>query len=510
MALQNQTKIPRETSPPLLSICIPTYNRGRFVEAQVRTILSNLIDRVDCSIELIVVNNKSTDDTQERLANFKHKNFKLINRQVHYDTAEENIIRSLEFVHGEYVWFLGDDDPICVNNFSDVIARLKAGESDLFVFNSSTIWGGGELESLQPMPMNGASVSGSLGQVIECIGLVNTFAGLSNIIQRRQNLDLKNGVEWLSVSKIYSHVAWFVDSQSKGVATFVNSPLVFYRLNDYSDGHWDRVAQRMGVQDLYFWTLGVVRMIRRLVDRGSLDFRQAGQIFEIALGGDRYRLIDDIVFKTHLQLKAAAETDDKRQQFTGPEFEEIRSFCLSSDATLFSIFELLQDAHRAICRPDSLGLKDIAAERLSVKFMTLYNARQSAGQFIGRFVGIFHGFEVYRMTWNYVGILKGDVETRRHVLKFVDPIGDGVASISAQSIDGIIEAALAARDKRLTAYQSNSNHTVVSTDTSAAFNQVLAHSNALQAQITEIHNSTSWVITAPLRKIGRLFKRGRA
>ncbi|PTT73742.1 hypothetical protein DBR41_27975, partial [Pseudomonas sp. HMWF010] len=88
-SVQNKEILSNPTVKPLLSICIPSYNRGPFVEAQVRTILTSVLSNKKCDIELIVVNNKSTDDTAERLTRFSHPKMRVVHNEVHYDTAEE-------------------------------------------------------------------------------------------------------------------------------------------------------------------------------------------------------------------------------------------------------------------------------------------------------------------------------------------------------------------------------------------------------------------------------------
>ncbi|SRR5579884_1594619 len=56
----------RTTSEPVVSVIIPTYNRGHIIE---RTI-NNIIEQTYKNFEIIVVDDGSTDDTQKRLASF--------------------------------------------------------------------------------------------------------------------------------------------------------------------------------------------------------------------------------------------------------------------------------------------------------------------------------------------------------------------------------------------------------------------------------------------------------
>src|SRR5262249_43627784 len=50
-----------ETSEPLLSICIPTYNRSHFLKECLRSLFAQTFDH--SAVEVIVSDNASTDDT---------------------------------------------------------------------------------------------------------------------------------------------------------------------------------------------------------------------------------------------------------------------------------------------------------------------------------------------------------------------------------------------------------------------------------------------------------------
>jgi len=422
---------------PLLSICIPTYNRARYVEAQARSVIDNILSRHD-NVELVIINNVSKDDTAERLAGLSHPNFRLINRDVHYDTAEENMMRSLEFATGDYVWFLGDDDPVHLTSVDLMISRIARHDFALLVFNSTTIRPQGHVADLQPMPMNGPMVSASLDRIVESIGLINTFAGISNVVQLRRNLDAERGLQWLRTSKIYSHVAWFVEAQKGQQAAFINAPLVFYRLNDYSDGHWDRAAKKFDVPSLYFWSLGVVRLLARLVELGCLAPSQVGQLFELTEGGYRYRLIDDIVFKTHSQLLRGAQSNDPREQLSAEDVEEIRTFCLRCDPTLFDGLEIIRKGREAL----SSGWKrtiETEAARFARRFMESHNDRQKAGQFVGRFAGRIQGFDLYSLPLCFVAIHHKRTDLRDATLRMIDPVSDGRNVFVADTYDALVD-----------------------------------------------------------------------
>lgn len=98
--------------PPLLTIAIPTYNR---VEC-LRVLINRLIEEFeelpawDTHIELIVVNNASTDETSEYLDDLR-KNFPVA---VFHNSEnlgmDGNFIRCFEVARGRWLWLFSDDD----------------------------------------------------------------------------------------------------------------------------------------------------------------------------------------------------------------------------------------------------------------------------------------------------------------------------------------------------------------------------------------------------------------
>ncbi len=59
----------QKTNQPLLSICIPTFNRAEIL----RETLAHLAETLDTSIEIVVSNNCSGDHTVDVLEDFKKK-----------------------------------------------------------------------------------------------------------------------------------------------------------------------------------------------------------------------------------------------------------------------------------------------------------------------------------------------------------------------------------------------------------------------------------------------------
>ena len=90
-------------SHPLISVIIPTFNRGTFLTRTVESVLQQTFQ----NLELIVVDDGSTDDTRERLEVYKNR--------ITYDFQENRGVSAarnlgLSLAQGTWIAFLDSDD----------------------------------------------------------------------------------------------------------------------------------------------------------------------------------------------------------------------------------------------------------------------------------------------------------------------------------------------------------------------------------------------------------------
>lgn len=119
----------------LLSIIIPTYNRGAVLEESLKQ-LKELSKSF--SFDLIVCNNASTDQTTEILQNWEphFPHLKIITHQenVYYD---RNVASGYLEVSTEYCWLLGDSYAIGRSDFNEILATLREKQPMALVINDS-------------------------------------------------------------------------------------------------------------------------------------------------------------------------------------------------------------------------------------------------------------------------------------------------------------------------------------------------------------------------------------
>ena len=111
---------------PILTIAIPTFNRGTYLDVALNQIYGELLSLEHTYIEIIVSNNSSTDDT--RLIVSQHERIGLKLRYIENDRnigSDKNIAQCFNEAKGDYVLILGDDDLIVDGALKLLINQLK-------------------------------------------------------------------------------------------------------------------------------------------------------------------------------------------------------------------------------------------------------------------------------------------------------------------------------------------------------------------------------------------------
>lgn len=107
----------------ILTICIGTYNRSERVKALIESLLSdkNLL------IDVVVVDNCSTDGTYEILHKINDDRLHLYKNEANFGGAY-NILKSLDYAPGKYALYCNDRDYILTENLNNLILFLKSAD----------------------------------------------------------------------------------------------------------------------------------------------------------------------------------------------------------------------------------------------------------------------------------------------------------------------------------------------------------------------------------------------
>jgi glycosyltransferase involved in cell wall biosynthesis len=115
-------------NPPLLSICIPTYNRSGYLWRCLEGIKIQLDANpaLNDLLEVVVSDNCSTDDTSKvaksYIPHIRNLKYVVNETNVGFDLNIYNVVKNAS---GTYCWYLGDDDIIVYGGIEFMLKTLK-------------------------------------------------------------------------------------------------------------------------------------------------------------------------------------------------------------------------------------------------------------------------------------------------------------------------------------------------------------------------------------------------
>ncbi|RKP46179.1 glycosyltransferase family 2 protein [Pararobbsia silviterrae] len=401
---------------PALTICIPTYNRGKRVHSLVLFLKSNLLTRTD-DVNVLVVDNCSNDGTEALITPLVDERVQFFKRTEFLDNAEKNMYASVELCTGEYIWFHGDDELPMVETVLELIKSIRADEADMFVFNSSVINDEGGLLATRMAPMRSLYVDVCGDALIQTAGFVFMLAGISNVVFKRSAVDVDVAWESQAVAPIYSHVCWFLISFAQKRSRIVNLPLVYYRNSAIPKQikHFQKYAERLGVGDHYFWGLGVAQQLEYLVSKGAIQPGSVAKVIEGRRDGTRFRLLNEVIMRFYLQVVLSIETGEARQRIDPAVLKHSRDFLVSCDPFAYDLFEPIEKLNEI-----AMGQRSRSELRSIRKEFDLIFRQHDADPYRNHWCGTCFGFDLYNMPMGWVAIdpdVPGGIES---VLQYID------------------------------------------------------------------------------------------
>lgn len=110
-----------------ISVIIPVFNSEKYLKRCIESVLNQTYS----NIEIIVINDGSTDDSKKIIEELKekNKNIRLFSQQNKGQSAARNL--GMEIAQGEYIGFVDSDDWIHPQMFSHLVKILEDNQADI-------------------------------------------------------------------------------------------------------------------------------------------------------------------------------------------------------------------------------------------------------------------------------------------------------------------------------------------------------------------------------------------
>jgi hypothetical protein len=281
----------------LLSILIPTKNRQDQIKSTI-SILTHYIESLNVENEVEIVISNNSDHPLEGL---NSKYLRILESNLKFETAEENLFSLLKEAQGQYVWPLGDDEIPIKDSFQKLLELCRNQTYEAMVWNSRILGIDGESLGHSRIKLNKEILEITYEEFLLRTGYWSIPAGISLTVFKNNLNDFDFMKEvFLLKSPIYSHVTYYAYIFSKVKFGFVNFDLVHYQTNRHDvlpkkSNHWFKYTQNSAIFFRYPWTLGFIRQLKLLEEHKIIKESFLDNALDISHFGRRFKLSEKVI-----------------------------------------------------------------------------------------------------------------------------------------------------------------------------------------------------------------------
>ena len=202
---------------PLVSILLPAYNAEKFIIEAINSITNQTYN----NLEIIVINDGSTDTTEEKVNNINDDRIKLINNEFNLGLIE-TLNKGIGFCNGKYIARMDADDISYLDRIELQVQKME--ESDEFGICGT--W----FETFNKSQSSGVSKYKSSNDEIQIHLLYQIHLCHGTAMFRKEVFD------YFKFDKKYAHAEDFeLWSRIKTIYKMTNIPKVLYRVNRHGN-----------------------------------------------------------------------------------------------------------------------------------------------------------------------------------------------------------------------------------------------------------------------------------
>ncbi len=251
---------------PVLSICIPTYNRAKYLRECLDSIVLQITPKeIFEQIEIVIADNASTDNTTQIVKEYQDKFSNII-----YFRNETNIgfdrsfTKLIEKATGKYCLSLGDDDAFFEGSIPLILKKIENSNTPFFGLNN---WGYDYYlkNPVLPTPsikiykdIHFSKLSDFVKSIKKYTNLVGNFVGLSTqLFLRDPWVEYKNKESYFDTLAIHMYVNLTIFKNSP--YTIIAEPVIKTRSSNI---RWGVFAGLETIKGRIVSTIKVVTWIR--------------------------------------------------------------------------------------------------------------------------------------------------------------------------------------------------------------------------------------------------------
>ena len=191
----------------ILSICVPTYNRSKYLSNLLKN-FHDLTKKIGDDIEFCISDNGSTDNTKDVIENYSF----LKNLKTHFHESNMGSAFNLVYAAGmsSSVWTLviGDDDLILEDGILNLLSFLSSNEASrlsYILLNTKII--GGRLFNFKGGRISSNEIKNIFVKNFDDFGFLGSHLMSRKVVQQMQCREIDELRGWVSISMFSFYIA---------------------------------------------------------------------------------------------------------------------------------------------------------------------------------------------------------------------------------------------------------------------------------------------------------------
>lgn len=254
---------------PLVSICIPTYNRAGMIGKAIESALGQSYK----NIEVIVVDNASSDNTSAVVAAFQDERLKFVQNERNLGLFG-NFNRCVELARGKYLHILHSDDYIDPDFTATCVAFFKKHPS-VVLTSTRTRMVGENFE--KEIPGSDTDIVYPAPEGFRRLLAARSFISCPSVMVRR---DIYDEIGFFSMEYPYSsdYYQWLKIARNFDIG-YVSGAFVWYQAGEHSETFQFLFISPQGYQDMLRMFIQIQKDIGTEIGRYSAELQAAQRRF---------------------------------------------------------------------------------------------------------------------------------------------------------------------------------------------------------------------------------------
>uniref|UniRef100_UPI00404836ED glycosyltransferase family 2 protein n=1 Tax=Algoriphagus sp. TaxID=1872435 RepID=UPI00404836ED len=215
---------------PKLSICIATFNRGKFIGDT----LESIVTQIPKEVEIIVVDGNSSDNSEEMISRYveNYSNLRYY-REITNSGVDQDYDKSVSYATGEFCWLMTDDDLLIDNSINKILSLIDM-KYDLIIVNSE-IWNADFTTNLHTKMLKSSSdkiyqpadENNLFREVATCLSFIGSVIIRKSVWMERDRMSY--------YGSLFGHVGTIFQKKLAGDVYVIAAPVLKIR---YGNGMW--------------------------------------------------------------------------------------------------------------------------------------------------------------------------------------------------------------------------------------------------------------------------------